>query len=45
MQNTPDQNLDIELKPQDAFAKADTLFLLMKDYVDHIDHHLKQIFS
>ncbi|MBK9097182.1 MAG: DinB family protein [bacterium] len=45
MQNTPDQNLDIELKPQDAFAKANTLFLLMKDYVDHIDHHLKQIFS
>lgn len=45
MQNTPDQNLDIELKPQDAFESADTLFLLMKDYVDHMDHHLKQIFS
>jgi len=45
MQNTPDQNLDIALKPQDAFAKADTLFLLMKDYVDHMDHHLKQIFG
>ena len=45
MQNTPDRNLDITLKPQDAFESADTLFLLMKDYVDHMDHHLKQIFS
>jgi hypothetical protein len=45
MQNTPAKNLDIKLKPEDAFENADTLFLLMKDYVDHMDHHLKQIFS
>jgi len=45
MQNTPDQNLDIKLKPEDAFENADTLFFLMKDYVDHMDHHLKQIFG
>jgi len=45
MQNTPDNNLEIKLKAEDAFENADTLFLLMKDYVDHMDHHLKQIFS
>ena len=45
MQNTPDQNLDIKLKPEDAFENAYTLFFLMKDYVDHMDHHLKQIFG
>jgi hypothetical protein len=45
MQNTPDKNLEIKLNAQDPFENADTLFLLMKDYVDHMDHHLKQIFS
>lgn len=45
MQNTPDKNLETKLNPEDAFENADTLFLLMKDYVDHIDHHFKQIFS
>jgi len=45
MQNTPDNNLEIKLNAEDAFENADTLFLLMKDYVDHMDHHLKQIFS
>jgi hypothetical protein len=45
MQNTPDKNLEIKLDAEDAFENADTLFLLMKDYVDHMDHHLKQIFS
>ncbi|MDZ7626751.1 MAG: hypothetical protein U5J96_20175 [Ignavibacteriaceae bacterium] len=45
MQNTPEENLEIKLKPEDAFENADTLFFLMKDYVDHMDHHLKQIFG
>jgi len=45
MQNTPDNNLEIKLNAEDAFENADTLFLLMKDYVDHMDHHLKQIFN
>jgi hypothetical protein len=45
MQNTPDENLEIKLNPEDAFENADNLFHLMKDYVDHMDHHLKQIFS
>ena len=45
MQNTPDQNLDIKLNAEQPFENADTLFFLMKDYVDHMDHHFKQIFS
>ncbi len=45
MQNTPDKNLETKLNPEDAFENADTLFLLMKDYFDHLDHHFKQIFS
>jgi len=45
MQNTPDKNLEIKLNAEQPFENADTLFFLMKDYVDHIDHHLKQIFG
>ena len=45
MQNTPDKNLNIKINAEDPFENADTLYLLMKDYVDHMDHHLKQIFS
>ena len=44
IQNTPEENLKIKINAQDPFEKADTLFLLMKDYVDHMDHHFKQIF-
>ena len=45
MQNTPDKNLEIKLNAEQPFENADTLFFLMKDYVDHMDHHLKQIFG
>jgi hypothetical protein len=45
MQNTPEENLKIKITAEDPFEKADTLFFLMKDYVDHMDHHFKQIFS
>jgi hypothetical protein len=45
MQNTPEENLKIKINAEDAFENADTLFFLMKDYVDHMDHHLRQIFS
>ena len=45
MQNTPEENLDIKINAEDQFETADTLFFLMKDYVDHMDHHLKQIFG
>jgi hypothetical protein len=45
MQNTPKKNLEIKLNAQNPSEQMDTLFFLMKDYVDHLDHHLKQIFS
>ena len=45
MQNTPAENLEIVLNAEDPFENADNLFLLMKDYVDHMDHHLNKIFN
>lgn len=45
MQNTPEEKLNLKITAEQPFEEADTLFLLMKDYVDHIDHHLKQIFG
>jgi hypothetical protein len=45
MKNTPDENLNIKCIAEDAFENADTLFLLMRDYVDHMDHHLNKIFN
>jgi hypothetical protein len=45
MHNTPGKNLSLKIIPEQPFEEADTLFFLMKDYVDHMDHHLKQIFS
>lgn len=45
MENTPEKNLQLKCTAEDAFENADTLFLLMKDYVDHMDHHLKKIFN
>jgi hypothetical protein len=45
MQNTPEEKLSLKITPEQPFEEADTLFFLMKDYVDHMDHHLKQIFG
>jgi len=45
MQNTPGDNFKIILNAEDPFESADNLFLLMKDYVDHMDHHLNKIFN
>ena len=45
MQNTPNKNLNIKINAEHPFENADTLFLLMKDYVDHMDHHFRQIFG
>ena len=45
MENTPEKNLQIKCTAEDAFENANTLFLLMKDYVDHMDHHLKKVFN
>jgi hypothetical protein len=45
MQNTAVEKLEIKIDAEQPYEEADTLFFLMKDYVDHIDHHLKQIFD
>ena len=45
MKNIPEDKLRIEIDSDNAFEKADTFFFLIKDYVDHMDHHLKQIFD
>jgi hypothetical protein len=45
MKNTSEENLKVELDAKDPFENSDNLFLLMKDYVDHMDHHLNQIFK
>jgi hypothetical protein len=45
IENTTEEKLKIKCNPEDPFENADTLFLLMKDYVDHMDHHLNQIFT
>jgi len=45
IENTPEMNLVIKCVAEDAFENAETLFLLMKDYVDHMDHHLNKIFN
>lgn len=45
LENTSEEKLKIKCIAENAFENADTLFLLMKDYVDHLDHHLYQIFT
>jgi hypothetical protein len=45
MQNTPDEKLNLKITAEQPFEEADTLFFLMKDYVDHMDHHFKKIFG
>jgi hypothetical protein len=45
IQNTPEEKLNLKITAEQPFEEAETLFLLMKDYVDHIDHHLNQIFG
>ena len=45
MENTPEENLNIKCIAEDAFENAETLFLLMKDYVDHMDHHINKILN
>jgi len=43
--NFPEEKLNIKCKSTDERETAETVFLLIKDYVDHMDHHLEQIFS
>ena len=45
MQNTREEKLNLKITAEQPFEEADTLFFLIKDYVDHMDHHLKQIFN
>lgn len=45
LENIPGEKLNIKCIAEDAFENADTLFLLVKDYVDHMDYHLAQIFN
>jgi hypothetical protein len=43
--NFPEEKLNIKCKSIDERETAETVFLLIKDYVDHMDHHLNQIFE
>jgi len=43
--NFPEEKLNIKCKSIDEREYAETIFLLIKDYVDHMDHHFKQIFQ
>jgi hypothetical protein len=43
--NFPEEKLNLKCKSIDGREMAETVFLLIKDYVDHMDHHLGQIFS
>ncbi|MBV6421582.1 MAG: hypothetical protein DAHOPDDO_02857 [Ignavibacteriaceae bacterium] len=45
LKNTPDEKLNLKITAEQPFENADTLFFLIKDYVDHMDHHIKQIFN
>ncbi|HEY6437352.1 MAG TPA: hypothetical protein VIY47_12240, partial [Ignavibacteriaceae bacterium] len=45
MQNTPEEKLSLKIEAEQPFEEADTLFFLMKDYVDHMDHHFNRIFT
>jgi len=43
--NYPEEKLDIKCRSIDDRETAENIFLLIKDYVDHMDHHLEQIFG
>ena len=43
--NFPEEKLQIKCKSTDDREAAENILLLIIDYVDHMDHHLKQIFN
>ena len=43
--NFPEEKLKIKCKSTDEREDAENILLLIIDYVDHMDHHLKQIFN
>ena len=45
MVNYPEEKLAVKCKAEDVTELKENILLLMKDYVDHMDHHLEQIFN
>ena len=43
--NYPEEKLTVKCVSTDGRETAENIFLLIKDYVDHMDHHLGQIFN
>jgi hypothetical protein len=43
--NFPEDKLKVKCKAEDATELKENILLLIKDYVDHMDHHLEQIFN
>ena len=43
--NYPEEKLKVKCKSIDDRETAENVFLLIKDYVDHMDHHFNQIFD
>jgi len=43
--NFPENRLAVKCVSTDNREIAENLFLLIKDYVDHMDHHMTQIFT
>lgn len=43
--NFPEEKLKIKCKSTDERETAENILLLIIDYADHMDHHLRQIFN
>jgi len=43
--NFPEEKLSVKCRSIDDRETAENIFLLIKDYVEHMDHHLEQIFN
>ncbi len=43
--NFPEEKLAVKCSSVDDLETAENVFLLIKDYVDHMDQHLEQIFN
>jgi hypothetical protein len=43
--NYPEKKLNVKCRSIDGRETPGNVFLLIKDYVDHMDHHLNQIFN
>lgn len=45
VKNIPEESLALKVKPQYANNETKTLGWIIADYVAHLEHHLKQVFS